>query len=94
MLARVAERIGVGHAAGMIVLPLVGGYLECLIVWARWVRAVQELRRLGRAVFAWLGAIRPDQVCTAAAPEKCALGACSRSVAQVVVIPPLPVLIL
>jgi hypothetical protein len=42
--------------------------VECLDGWNQWVRAVQELRPLGRAGSAWLEAIRPDQVrhgCTA-----------------------------
>ncbi len=57
MLARFAENTGIGCAAGMV-----GSCLECLNGWARRVRAVQEQRRLGCALSAWLEAIRPDQV--------------------------------
>jgi hypothetical protein len=45
--------MGIGRAAGMVGMPEWVG---------SWVRAVQELRRLGRAGSAWLEAIRPDQV--------------------------------
>jgi hypothetical protein len=42
---------------------------------------VQELRRLGRAGYAWQEAIRPDQVRHGGA-EECALGACGRARCQ------------
>ncbi len=74
-------RIAYGKGQGVLGMPDWVGW---------WVRAVQELRRLGRAGSAWLEAIRQDQVCgggTALRSARWALtvgrGGCS---AQIVIV--------
>ncbi len=49
--------MGIGSAAGMV-----GAYVECLNEWARWLLALQELRRRECAGSAWLEVTKLDQV--------------------------------